>query len=354
MPLTSNESNTRRRFFRRLAAGAAALPALAVQKKAAPQGGKARMVPTLTGPVAPEKLGTTLLHEHVLYGNIPDDLRADSIEFALTLLRDAARVGVDTLVCMSPERDIRLYQQIAQRSPVKIIASTGGYIYRRMSKFIQEMNEQQMYERIVREVTEGIDGTKLRAGIIKAAGAKTPLTEWEKAAFRAAGRAQKTTGTPVGTHAIFEPREQFDLLVKSGADPNRCCFAHVEAEFGWGGRKLEQETDYLLAIAKEGGSLLFNNFGFEFDTPWPDLVYIIRNLCDKGYANRVLTSMDCNWEWKKGKRVFEASEKHPETARRTFAYMITDAVPAMLKAGFSAQEVRTFLVDNPRRFFGNA
>jgi phosphotriesterase-related protein len=151
------------------------------------------MVSTATGLVAPEKLGITLMHEHVLYGKIPDDLRADSIEFALTLLQDAARVGVDTLVCMSPERDIRLYQQIAERSPVKIIASTGAYIYSRMPKFIQEMNEQQMYVRIVREVTEGIDGTKVRAGIIKAAGAKTPLTEWEKAAFRAAGRAQKTT-----------------------------------------------------------------------------------------------------------------------------------------------------------------
>ena len=98
----------------------------------------------------------------------------------------------------------------------------------------------------------------------------------------------------------------------------------------------------------------FNNFGFEFDTPWNDLVYLIRFLCDKGHANRVLTSVDCNWEWKNGKQVFEASEKHPETARRTYGYMITEVVPELLKAGFSAAEVRTFLVENPRRFFADS
>ncbi|MBZ5561969.1 MAG: hypothetical protein LAP13_06060 [Acidobacteriia bacterium] len=31
--------------------------------------------------------------------------------------------------------------------------------------------------------------------------------------------------------------------------------------------------------------------------------------------------------------------------------MITDTVPALLKSGFSQKEIRTFLVDNPRRFF---
>lgn len=308
-------------------------------------------VSTLTGAVPCDSLGTTLIHEHVLYGEVPSDQRAASIDIAVKLLKDAARVGVDTLVDLSPTRDIALYLEIAKQVPLRIIASTGSYLYSRTPKWLQEMDEERMYRRILREVTVGIEGTKARAGIIKVAGAKTPLTEWEKSAFRAAARVQKKLGTPIGTHAIFEPREQFDLLVSAGADPNKCFFSHVEAEFGWRGRSREQEAAYLLAIAREGGYLLFNNFGFEFDTPWNDLVYLIRYLCDKGHANRVLTSVDCSWEWKNGKQVFEASEKHPETARRTYAYMITEAVPELLKAGFSAAEVRTFLVENPRRFF---
>ena len=329
--------------------------AFAAGGTAAPSNSKVKIktgkVWTMKGPVAGDTLGTTLIHEHVLFGMIPDDLRAASVEFAVKLLNDAARVGVETLVDLSPNRDIQLYQEIASKVPVRIIASTGSYVYSRMPKAIQNMNEDQMYERMLREVTEGIDGTQIRAGIIKVAAGKTPFTEWEQSAFRAAAKVQKKTRTPIATHAIFEPRAQFDLLVKTGADPKRCFFSHIEAEFGWAGRPLEQEAEYLLSIAKEGGYLLFNNFGFEFDTPWTDMVFLLRHLSDKGYANRILTSVDCNWEWKKGKVVFEASEKHPETAKRTYAYMITDAVPAMLKAGFSAKEIQTFLVDHPRRFF---
>ena len=48
---------------------------------------------------------------------------------------------------------------------------------------------------------------------------------------------------------------------------------------------------------------------------------------------------------------FEAERDHPEAARRAFAYMLTDAEPALLGAGFSEAQIQTFLVDNPRRFF---
>ncbi|MGH7958732.1 MAG: hypothetical protein ACREH8_17235 [Opitutaceae bacterium] len=291
------------------------------------------------------------MHEHVLHGVIPDELRDQSVEIAVGHLQDAARVGIDSLACLSPARDIRLYARIAERSPVRIVVSTGSYLFHRSSPELQQMNEEQMFERMVRETTEGIDGTRLRAGIIKVAAVKAPLTEWEKAAFRAAGRAQRVAGVPVGTHAVSSPRDQFDLLVASGADPRRCFFSHPENTVGWEGRNLEQHADYLTAIARDGGSLLFNNFGLVKHTPWPDLVFMLRQLCDRGHADRVLISVDFAWEWLAGKPITQHAARYPEIQPRTCTYMMTDIVPALLKAGFSAQNIRTFLVDNPRRFF---
>ena len=350
-----NTPVTRRDFFLRNAAslpclltGAASLSFVETQRSDK----EAKSVPTLTGSVSCEQLGTTLVHEHILYGTTPREKRTDTVEFVVKLLNDAARVGIATIVDLSPYRDIRLYQEIAPRSPVNIIVSTGFYLYGRTPKPLQDMNEQQMEDRMVREISEGIEGAKIRAGIIKVSGQASPLTDWEKATFCAAARVQKATRTPIATHAIFEPREQFDLLVKSGVDPTRIFLSHTEAKFAWKGKNVKQMAEYLLAIAREGGSMLFNNFGFEFDTPWPDLVFLIRHLCENGCSNRVLISMDCNWEWKGGRIVFEAEEQHPETAKRTYSYMITDAVPALLKSGFSAKEIQVFLVDNPRRFFG--
>jgi phosphotriesterase-related protein len=346
---------SRRSFLGALSLGAVSVPMLPKSVRAKEKcvaDPSMRMVPTLTGPLPPEKLGTMLIHEHVLWGPIPEEARERSVDIAVGYLQEAARVGIDSLACLSPDRDMRLYAQIAERSPVKIVVSTGSYLYSRSSPAIQQMNEQQLFERVVREGTEGIDGTKIKAGIIKVAASKSPLTDWERAAFRATGRAQRETGLPVCTHAVFAPREQFDLLVASGADPRRCFFSHPENKVGWAGRNLEQHADYLVAIAKEGGSLMFNNFGLVNHTAWRDLVYMIRQLCDRGCMDRVLMSIDLAWEWINGNPVIQHSDRYPEIQPRTYSYMMIDVVPSLLKAGFSAQDVRTFLVDNPRRFFG--
>ena len=74
---------------------------------------KAQMVPTVTGPFRCDSLGTTLMHEHVLssvgprtedqgYVPIPDDKREESVDFAASLLNDAGRVGINTLVDLLP------------------------------------------------------------------------------------------------------------------------------------------------------------------------------------------------------------------------------------------------------------
>ena len=341
----------RRQFLETLGLGGMAASAMPLAVSNSKTGAE-KMVQTLTGPVSPDSFGTTLIHEHLLYGPIPEALRQQSVDIVLGNLREAKRVGIDTIMCLSPERDINLYTQIANQSPVRLIASTGNYIYARCSPALQQMNENEMVARMVRDLNEGIDGSKLRAGVIKATGQKSPLTDWEKTCFRAAGRAQKITGVPVCTHAIYAPRDQFDILVAAGADPEKCYFSHTEAEFGWQGRNLQQQTAYLIAIARAGGSMLFNNFGLYKDTPWDHLVHIIRELCDKGFKHRVLISVDSAWEWIDGKAVIQHSDRYPGDPSRTYSYMMTEAVPALLRAGFSAVDIKTFLVENPRRMFG--
>ena len=44
---------------------------------------------------------------------------------------------------------------------------------------------------------EGYEGTPLRLGIIKVAGATSTLTDWEKKNFRAAARAQRECRVPI-------------------------------------------------------------------------------------------------------------------------------------------------------------
>lgn len=328
------------------------------------KGVKACSVPTLTGMLDCNKLGTTLMHEHVLwfsgprldnpgYTPIPEDLRSDTVDFAISLLNAAARVGIDTVVDLTPHRPIELYEQIAKGTSVKIIVSTGFYRRAKIPQWMADMeDEKQMEDLMLKEVSEGIQGTKFRAGIIKVAGEGNPLSDWEKKVFRAAARVHKATHAPMATHV--GSREQFDLLVKAGVNPAQILLSHVDT--GRRGRTRVQLAEELLSIAKEGGYLEVDTFGQEFYTPWNDLVFLLRYLCDAGYANRIVISIDSNWHWVNRKKVFEGSEEpyfDPHAADRTFAYMVTDVVPMLLKAGFSKKEIDTFLVGNPRQFFSN-
>ena len=98
----------------------------------------------------------------------------------------------------------------------------------------------------------------------------------------------------------------------------------------------------------------FDTFGQDSYTPWADLVFLWRSIMDAGFTNRMFFSMDCNWRWENGKKIFEGADRpdaDPDAGRRTYAYMMTDAVPKLLKSGFTQHEIDTILVDNPRRFF---
>ncbi|MBZ5561970.1 MAG: hypothetical protein LAP13_06065 [Acidobacteriia bacterium] len=300
----------------------------------APAGGKKSkiaVVPTMTGPVRCDALGTTLMHEHVLwfagprledpgYTPIPNSLRAESVDFAVSLLNDAAQVGIDTLLDLTPHRPIDLYIKIAKRTSVKTVPSSGFYRRAKIPKLWAEMeDENQMRDLMLKEVTEGIEGTKIRASIIKVAGETSALSDWEKKVFRAAAQVQKAVGVPIATHDGANAREQFDWLLESGANPRRLMLGHVDTMLG-AHRTREQVRDVLVSIAREGGYLEVDTFGQEFYTKWVDLVYFLRALCDAGFANRIIISVDCNWQWEDGKKVFEGAGPpnfDPHAAERT-------------------------------------
>jgi len=287
------------------------------------------------------------------YTPITGDLRSETVDFVVSLLKDASRVGIDTIVDLTPHRPMDLYQQIAKQLPVRIVPSTGFYRREKIPKQLADMDDEgRMEEYMLREVTEGMGGTKIRAGIIKIAGEGTPLSDWEKKVFRAAARVQKYTGVPIATHDGASAREQFDFLLQAGVNPRQLVLSHVDT--GRRGRPREQLAKELLSIAKEGCCLEVDTFGQGFYAPWADLVFYLRFVCDAGFTHRIFISMDCNWHWVDGKRVFEGAEASyfdPNASKRTYAYMMTDAVPALLKSGFSKKEIDTFLVENPRRFF---
>jgi phosphotriesterase-related protein len=317
-------------------------------------------IQTVKGTVDSGELGVTLVHEHIClaggFSEIPERFSQKAMEYQVLLTRDAAEVGINTLVDLSPHPDVPKVIELNEKVPqVNLILSTGAYLESRTPPAVRDLSEDAMVEHMTKDLTEGYDGfedTGVKAGIIKVAAAGPELTEWEKKNFRAAARVQQQWNVPIATHACAGARAQMEVLRQAGGNIAATFYSHVEAEFGWEGRSLEQEARYLEDVTRAGGYLQFNNFDFEFDTPLEDMLYLINCFEDNGCGDRIFLSIDANWTFDEDGRVWhEAEKQHPETGKRTYAYAITHAVPMLMAAGVSLQRINKYLLDNPRRFF---
>lgn len=319
-------------------------------------------IPTVRGQIDSSELGVTLVHEHLCF-RAPVEHQDQAMEYQVTLARKAADVGINTMIDCTPYPDVGKIIELNERVPeLNLILSTGAYLETPPSvmdnptrQAIHELDEQGMVDHMTRNLTEGYDGfedTGVRAGVIKVASRTSQLSEWEQKNFRAAARVQSALKVPIVTHACAGAREQMELLREHGASIEATFYSHVEAEFGWDGRSLEEEALYLADVARAGGYLHFNNFEFEFDTPFPDMLYLINYLEDNGFGEKIFFSIDANWMFDEEGRVWhEAEKEHPETGKRTYAYAITNAAPMLLAGGVSLQRICKYLIDNPRRYF---
>jgi len=325
-------------------------------------------IPTVTGIINSSELGVTLVHEHLCtpvsvprsLGSalfpVPEAFRSRAMDYQVELTGRAVEVGINTLVDLTPNPSVEDIIRLNDKVPeINLILCTGAHLDHCTPEGIRQLSEEGMVEHMIKEVTEGYDGfedTSIRAGIIKVAGRRSELDEWEKKNFRAAARVQQMAGVPIATHACAGAREQMELLRETGADINASFYSHVEAKSGWDGRSVEEQSRYLEEVARAGGYLQFNNFDFEFDTPFEDMLLLINYLEDNGYGDRIFISIDANWKVDEEGRIWHEQQKqHPETGKRTYAYAITHAVPMLMSAGVSLQRINKYLVDNPRRFF---
>ena len=98
------------------------------------------MVNSVLGNIEPKDLGFTLMHEHIISMNssmaqaFPQWFnRQETISKAIKQLQYTKSLGLHTIVDATPinlGRDIRMLEEISQKTGVNIIASTGFYFAR--------------------------------------------------------------------------------------------------------------------------------------------------------------------------------------------------------------------------------
>lgn len=119
-------------------------------------------------------------------------------------------------------------QKMAAQAGVEITHATGYYKEPFLPPECYTLTEQQLCDIMVKELTEGIEGTGVRATVIGEIGTSKDITGTEAKVFRAASRAHAETGAPICTHTTLGTRglEQLEIFKSFGVDLSRVVLSH--------------------------------------------------------------------------------------------------------------------------------
>ncbi len=304
-------------------------------------------VQTVLGDVDPADLGWVLPHEHtaIALWHIPNrwdywELRRDEtvIVEELAAFRAAGGGTVVDLTLDGVGRDPSWLAGLARATGLRLVMGSGWYrgAHYPAEALIDRRSVDALADEIVRDATEGVAGTGIRAGIIGEVGTDKPwLSAQEERVHRAAARAARRTGLAITTHAVQSTvgLDQLTIFEAEGADLTRVVIGHADSN---------PSLDYHLAIVERGATVEFDFLGMAF-TPLERhgegrIVENLRELLARGHLERILLSQDVC---------------HDSQLRRYggngYTYLAESFLPRLRAAGVSDDEIRTITVDNPRR-----
>lgn len=200
-------------------------------------------------------------------------------------------------------------------------------------------------------ITGNTIGLAIANWVIKIAAKGLPIKEAEKNLFMAAAHMQKRYNLPICAHAVSGCAEQQQILEQAGADLAHCYFSHIEATFGWSGRNVNQEIEYLQKVIEKGSTLSFNNFGNWNHTKEEDLALIIKELTQRGFDNRMVATMDLTWSSENGNMKILWGDTNEDGKDRTYSYLLRKVVPWMKANGIPQKSIDKFIIDNPKKIF---
>jgi phosphotriesterase-related protein len=327
---------------------------------------EARMptVETLRGPVDVGELGQTLMHEHVFvvatehlenYGRGAWWDEEERIADAVTKLRAVAAKGVRTIVdptVWGLGRHIPRILRVSEQVPgLNIIVATGIYVFEELPHTYTFRGPGLIIDRpdpmiddFVRDLTEGIAGTGVKAAFLKCAVDAKGLTPGVERICRSVAQAHVRTGAPITVHTNSAEHSgllALDLFAKEGVDLRKVVVGHAGDS---------NDLDYLMRLADTGATLGMDRFGLDVYNPTAQRVATIAALCERGYADRMVLSHDtaCFMDYFGGDWEETRSTLAPNWR---YDHIHDDVLAALLGSGVTDDQIEQMLVFNPKRYF---
>ena len=318
------------------------------------------MVETARGPVDTADLGRVLIHEHVFLMDMeytfnyrPDFFGEATITDAAARLNALKAAGIDTIIDLTVlglGRHMPSMAKVAPLTELNIVVSTGAYTFDAVPAAFQffgpgllcDSPDEPMVDIFVKDITEGIAGTGIKAGELKCAIDAPGLTSGVERVMRAVARAHRETGTPITVHTA--PLQKTGLVVQKvlseeGVNLEDVVIGHCGDS---------ADIDYLMALADKGSILGMDRFGIDFVITMDQRVATIAEMVRRGYADRLALSHDCCCWSDFFPNLDEYARALPN---HNYLHIHDDVIPALREAGVSQSDLDTMFVTNPRRHF---
>lgn len=316
-------------------------------------------VATVRGPISTSALGRTLMHEHVfvlspeIETNHPYGWDEDArVAQAVDKLNQLKLAGIDSIVdptVVGLGRYIPRIQRIAEQTELHILVATGLYTYNELPHFFDYRGpstilggDDPMVEMFVKDITEGIADTGVKAAFLKCATDHQGVTPGVERVLRAVAQAHRLTGAPILTHTHADSHQgthQQRIFVEEGVDLSRVVIGHCGDT---------TDLDYLEELIGRGSYVGMDRFGLDAILPFEDRVAAVAALCERGHADHVVLAHDasCFIDWL------------PEDALSVvlpnwhFLHITNDVLPALRQRGVTEEQIEQMLVVNPMNYFG--
>ena len=294
---------------------------------------------TVRGPVAPEDLGHTQMHEHIftdlswprhrwLALPITDEVQMTE---EVRLYKEA---GGGTLVDPTLEhigRDPEKLRRVSEAAGVHVVMGTGFYREPYYPEFVNKWTTQRLADYMIDEIENGVGGTGVRSGVIGEIGLdKAWVQGVEERVLRAAARAQVATGLPITTHTTMYMAPAFlEIFQEEGAAADRVILGHLDGVL---------EMDALEQAAATGAYLEFDLIGLEWINTDKRRAEFLAELVRRGYQDRLLLAQD-----------MPARPRLKTNGGHGYQHLIENFLPMLRAEGVGGEAIHAMTRSNPAR-----
>jgi phosphotriesterase-related protein len=286
------------------------------------------MIWTVAGPIEPDELGRTTMHEHLLIdvaaqyaapaepvpadlkvsienlgmirwnvNAVPDNLVIDDVDLVVRELEDMQELGASGVVDLTIEGlgpRIPELIEIARRTGLHVMVGCGFYVHVSHPDWLSDASADDVAAYLTEQLRDGIGDTGVKPALVGEIGTSHPVTDRERKVVTGAARTAAAAGAAINIH--LEPRGRnalsiLETIVAEGVPADRVIFSHLDEAL---------DMPYHREIAAAGAVVEYDAFGQEWyyspdrykDPSDEERCEAVATLVDEGYGDQLVLACD--------------------------------------------------------------